>query len=71
MEISRRCEICNVDVHRASDAKYVRGKKHLDTRKQEEVIIPQCFFKEEQAPVKKKSKKHTILNPENRQTEKI
>ena len=30
MENSRTCEICNVDVHRASFAKHLRSKKHLE-----------------------------------------
>ena len=28
MENRRTCDICNVDVHRASYAKQLRGKKH-------------------------------------------
>ena len=27
---SRRCEICNVDVHRASYAKHLKSKKHVE-----------------------------------------
>ena len=32
MENSRTCEICNVDVHRASFAKHLRSKKHLEKK---------------------------------------
>ena len=51
---SRRCEICNVDVHRASYAKHLRSKKHLDI----EMIIPDRLFQE---PVENKIEK--INNP--------
>ena len=34
MENSHRCEICNVDVHRASMQKHLRNKKHLKNGKQ-------------------------------------
>ena len=27
---SRKCEICNVDVHRASYIKHLRSKKHTE-----------------------------------------
>ena len=43
---SRRCEICNVDVHRASYAKHLRSQIHLENIKQNEMIIPDWFFKE-------------------------
>ena len=39
MENSRRCDICNIDVHRASYAKLLRSKKHLKNEKQNELII--------------------------------
>ena len=35
---SRKCEICNVDVHKASYVKYLRSKKHLENIKQKEMI---------------------------------
>ena len=54
MENSRRCDICNIDVHTASYAKHVRSKKHLESIRQNEIIIPEWFFKEEQTPIKKK-----------------
>ena len=55
---SRKCKVCNVDVHRASMQKHLRSKKHLDILKQIEMIIPEWFFKE---PVEIKSNK--IFNP--------
>ena len=61
MENSRTCEICNVNVHRASYEKKLRSKKHLENIKQKEMIIPEWLFKEKQAPIKSKIKK--ITNP--------
>ena len=61
MENSRTCEICNVDVHRASFAKHLRSKKHLEKLEQNEMIIPEWFFKEEKSPNKKNYKKYIIL----------
>ena len=58
MENSRTCEICNVDVHRASFAKHLRSKKHLENIEQNEMIIPEWFFKEERTPIKKKYKNY-------------
>ena len=55
---SRRCEICNVDVHRASYMKHLRSKKHLKNIKQNEMIIPEWLFRE---PIENKIKK--IYNP--------
>ena len=55
---SRRCEICNVDVHRASYMKHLRSKKHIVNMKQNEMIIPDWLFQE---PVENKIKK--IYNP--------
>ena len=43
---SRRCEICNIDVHRASYKKHLRSKKHIENMKQNELIIPEWLFKE-------------------------
>ena len=53
MEISRACDICNVNVHRASLVKHPRSKKLFENEKQNELIIPEWFFKEEQVPIKK------------------
>ena len=44
---SRKCEICNVDVHRASCTKHMRSKKHLTNMEQNEMIIPEWLFKED------------------------
>ena len=51
---SRTCEICNVNVHRASFVKHLRSKKHLENMIQNEMIIPEWFFKEEKSPIKNK-----------------
>ena len=56
---SRRCDICNVDVHRASYIKHLRSKKHIENIKKIELIIPDWLFQE---PVENKIKK--IYNPE-------
>ena len=61
MENSRTCEICNVNVHRASMQKHLRSKKHLENIERNEMIIPERFFKEEKSPIKKRYKKYIIL----------
>ena len=61
MENSRTCEICNVNVHRASYVKHLRSKKHLENVEKNEMIIPEWFFKEEKSPIKKKIQK--VYNP--------
>ena len=43
---SRRCDICNVDVHRASYAKHLRSKKHLENVMQNDMITPEWLFQE-------------------------
>ena len=58
---SRNCEICNVNVHRASFVKHLRSEKHLANEKRNEIIIPEWLFKEEQIPIKNKIK--NIYNP--------
>ena len=55
---SRRCEVCNVDVHRASYNKHMRSKKHIENMKQDEMTIPEWLFRE---PIENKIKK--IYNP--------
>ena len=35
----RKCEVCNVDVQRASYVKHLRSKKHLENIKQNEIIF--------------------------------
>ena len=59
---SRRCDICNVDVHRASYIKHLRSKKHLENITQHEMIIPNWLFQE---PVENKIKK--VYNPKSLQ----
>ena len=57
---SRKCEICNVDVHRASYVKRLRSKKHIENEKINIMIIPECLFQEPmlfQEPIEKKSTK--------------
>ena len=46
IENSRGYDICRFDVHRASNAKKLGNKKHLENEKQEEMIISEGFFKE-------------------------
>ena len=53
----RRCDICNIDVHRASYNKHLRSKKHLEKIRQDVTNIPEWFFKEEQEPIRNKNKK--------------
>ena len=43
---SRKCEICNIDVHRAAYVKHLRSKKLLEKIKQKEMIIPEWLFQE-------------------------
>ena len=38
---SRKCEVCNIDVHRASYIKHLRSKKQIENMKQNEKIIPE------------------------------
>ena len=55
---SRKCEVCNIDVHRASYIKHLRSIKEIENMKQNEMIIPEWFFQE---PVENKINK--IFNP--------
>ena len=43
---SRKCEACNVDVHRASFMKHLRSEKHMENMKQNEMIKPEWLFQE-------------------------
>ena len=63
MENSRTFEVCNVDVHKTSMQKHLRSKGHLKNEKEIGMIIPEWFFKKEQAHNKKNLKKCTILKP--------
>ena len=51
---SRKCDVCNVFVHRASYAKHLRSKNHLENIKRNEMIIPEWLFQE---PVENKINK--------------
>ena len=42
----RKCEICEIDIHRASYVKHLRSKYHLENEKQNEMIIPDWLYKE-------------------------
>ena len=55
---TRKCDICNVGVHRASYVKHLKSKKHLEIIKQNKMIIHEWFFKE---PTEEKINK--IYNP--------
>ena len=61
MENNHTCEICNVNVHRVSFVKHLRSKNHLENMIQNEMIIPEWFFKEEKSTIKKKIQK--VYNP--------
>ena len=43
---SRKCEVCDINVHTASYAKHLRSKYHLENGKRNELIIPEWLFKE-------------------------
>ena len=45
MEKNRICDICNIDVHRAFYAQHLSSKKHLENEQQDDMIIPECLFK--------------------------
>ena len=57
MENSRTCEVCTVNVHRASFVTHLKRKKHLENIEQNEMIMPDWLFKEERSPIKKKIQK--------------
>ena len=54
MENSRICEFCKVNVHRASKKKHLVNERLLENIKQNEMIIPEWLFKQEQTPIKEK-----------------
>ena len=56
---SPKCEICIIDVHRASFVKHLGSKKHIENLKQNEMMISECYFKNLS---KTKLKKYIILN---------
>ena len=43
---TRKCEICNVDVHGASLTKHLRSKKNLENEKFNDMIIPEWLIQE-------------------------
>ena len=43
---SSKCNICNVDVHRASYTKHLRSKNHLENILKIEMIIPEWLVNE-------------------------
>ena len=53
---SRTCELCNIDVHRASYVKQLISKKHLENVKQNGMIIPEWLFQEPNEIKNKKNK---------------
>ena len=55
---SRKCEICNIDIHGASYVKHLKSKNHLENEKHNEMIIPEWLL---QKPIENKIKK--IYNP--------
>ena len=43
---SRKCDVCNLSVHRASYARHLRSKSHMEIIKQKEMIILEWLFHE-------------------------
>ena len=62
MDNSRTCDVCSVNIHRASFTKHLRSKKHLKNIEKNEMIITEWLFKEEKTAVKKKIQK--VYNPQ-------
>ena len=56
----RKCDVCNIDIHRASYVKHLRSKKHIEKIKQNDMIIPEWLFQE---PVENKIKKMYYPKP--------
>ena len=61
MENSRTCDVCNVNVHRASFAKHLRSKKHLEIIIQNEMVIQNGFLREKNHLLRKRYKKYITL----------
>ena len=55
---SRKCDICNIDVHRASYIKHLRSKNYVENIKKNEMIIPEWLFRESN-----ENKINKIYNP--------
>ena len=62
MEDSRRIDVCNTNVHQASDVKQLRSKNYLESMRQDEKIIPDWLFEEEQDLMKTKKGIYMVLN---------
>ena len=43
---SHECNICKIDFHRASYAKRLRSKKHLENEKQTKTVVPDWLFQQ-------------------------
>ena len=43
---SRKCDVCDIDVHRASYIKHLRSEKHIENMKKNEMIILEWLFQE-------------------------
>ena len=43
---SCKCEVCNIGVHRASYARHLRSKYHLEDEEQNKLIQREWLFKE-------------------------
>ena len=52
--ISRKCDVWNNDVHRASYVKHLRSKKQIENEKMNNMIIPERLFQE---PIENKIEK--------------
>ena len=50
----RKCDLCNIEIHRASYQKHLRSKKHLDNQ----MIIPQNFLNEQSTSTQNTTKQH-------------
>ena len=46
MENSRKCDVCIINVHRATYANFLGSEKHLEKGKPEEMILPELLFRE-------------------------
>ena len=68
MANSRRCDICNVDVKRASYVKHLTSKTVLEKEEQNELITTGRLYK---VLLKLKIKKSIFLNPSDREQEKL
>ena len=54
IEKRRKCELCNIEVHRASYQKHLSSKMHSSN----EMIIPNYFFNETSVTPQKITKKY-------------